>query len=52
MFYRLFSTCCVSGLVEVGFPRIWESQGADGCQVIDLGHCARCHSGWYVIPCR
>ncbi|MFS7955109.1 hypothetical protein Hanom_Chr07g00638761 [Helianthus anomalus] len=44
MFYRLFH-CRAFGRVEVGLPHIWESQGAGGGQVVDLGHSARCHDG-------
>ncbi|KAJ0609173.1 putative chlorophyll A-B binding protein [Helianthus annuus] len=31
--------------VEVGFPHIWESQGAGDGRVVDLGHSAPCHIG-------
>ncbi|KAJ0927829.1 hypothetical protein HanRHA438_Chr04g0187301 [Helianthus annuus] len=37
--------------VEVGFPRIWESQGVGSGRVVDLGHSARCYGGWHVVPC-
>ncbi|KAJ0860179.1 hypothetical protein HanRHA438_Chr13g0620881 [Helianthus annuus] len=33
-------------------PRIWESQEAGGGRVVDLGHSARCHGSWHIVPCR
>ncbi|KAF5774525.1 hypothetical protein HanXRQr2_Chr13g0601461 [Helianthus annuus] len=50
-FYRSFH-CRAFERVEVGFPRIWESQGAGGGRVVDLGHISRCHGGWHVVHCR
>ncbi|MFS7893866.1 hypothetical protein Hanom_Chr00s001197g01676071 [Helianthus anomalus] len=38
--------------VEVGFLRIWESQGAGDGRVVDLGHDAQRHGSWHIVPCR
>ncbi|KAM0064040.1 hypothetical protein Hdeb2414_s0003g00097991 [Helianthus debilis subsp. tardiflorus] len=34
-----------------GFRASRESQGADDDRVVDLGHNARCQSGWHVVHC-
>ncbi|MFS7915671.1 hypothetical protein Hanom_Chr02g00168001 [Helianthus anomalus] len=47
-----YSTVVPPGGWRSGFRASGESQGAGGGRVVDLGHNARCHGGWHVVPCR
>ncbi|MFS7973076.1 hypothetical protein Hanom_Chr09g00852341 [Helianthus anomalus] len=47
-----YSTVMPSGGWRSGFRACGESQRAGGGRVVDLGHNARCHDSWHVVPCH